>query len=342
MIEHARHLLGSSRPAASASPGAVIITGGTSGIGRCTAALFSRQGWRVGLIARGWAGLDSTREELERAGGQVEAVSADVANAEAVEDAADELEALLGPIAIWVNCAGNGVFGRFLTVPDDEFRRVTDVTYHGTVNGTRAALRKMLPRDRGTIINVCSGIAHHGMPLLSCYSGAKHAVRGFTDSIRGELRQDGVKIRITIIYPPAVNTPFFSHAVTHMEKAPRPMRPVYQPDVVAKAVLRAASKPRRRVQVGSVTKLFGLVSALAPGLMDLAISRLGYDGQMTDCPLAASLRNPTLFTPSVVPSGAHGPFLPPRRRRLIGWLGRRRVLLPAAAISALGLASWIR
>ncbi len=343
MHEHASHRLGSSRFAPPASAGVVVITGGSSGIGRCTANLFSRQGWRVGLIARGWAGLDAAREELEWAGGQAEAVAADVADAQAVEDAADELEALLGPIGVWVNCAGNGVFGRFLTVPNREFRRVTDVTYHGTVNGTRAALRKMLPRDRGAIINVCSGIAHHGMPLLSSYSGAKHAVRGFTDSIRGELRQDGSNVRISLIYPPAVNTPFFSHAVTHMEKPPRPMKPVYQPELVARAVVRAAAKPRRRVQIGSVTKLFGVVSALAPGLIDQAVKRLGYAGQMTDCPLAAALRNPTLFAPSLFPSGIHGPFLaPPRPGRMLHWLRRRRVLLPAAAISALGLASWIR
>lgn len=342
MNNFAPQMFKSSPAAAAPSSGVVIITGGTSGIGRCTANLFSRHGWRVGLIARGWAGLDAARDELECAGVQAEAVSADVANAQAVEDASDELEALLGPIDVWVNCAGNGVFGRFLSVPDEEFRRVTEVTYNGTVNGTRAALRKMLPRDRGTIINICSGIAHHGMPLLSSYSGAKHAVRGFTDSIRGELRQDRAKVRITIIYPPAVNTPFFSHAVTYMEKPPRPMDPVYQPDVVAKAVLRAAARPRARVQVGGVTKLFGVFSALAPGLIDRAVNRLGYAGQMTDCPLAAALHNPTLFAPSGFASGAYGPFIPPVRRRMFHWLRRRRVLLPAAALSALGLASWIR
>lgn len=328
------------------SPGqVVVITGGSSGIGRCTAALFGRQGWRVGLIARGWPGLDCARAELESQGGQAEAVSADVADADAVEAAADELEALLGPIDVWVNCAGNGVFGRFLSVPDREFRRVTDVTYTGTVNGTRAALRRMLPRDRGTIINVCSGIAHHGMPLLSSYSGAKHAVRGFTDAIRGELNQDGSRVRITMIYPPAVNTPFFSHAVSYMERPPRPMNPVYQPEIVAAAVLRAAARPRRLVQVGAVTAVFGLMSALFPGMIDRAIKRLGYDGQMTDCPLAAALRDPTLFAPSLKPSGAHGPFEAKARKiKLPAWFGRHRVLLQAgmALSAAAGLAAWVR
>ena len=192
----------------------------------------------MGIIARGQAGLDCARSELERAGGVVHTMSADVADTGAVEDAAAQLEILLGPIDVWINAAGNAVFGRFWTIPDEEFRRVTDVTYLGTVNGTRAALRHMLPLDTGVIVNVCSGIAYHGMPLLSSYSGAKHAVRGFTDAIRAELRQERSNVRVAIIFPPAVNTPFFSHAATHMERPPRPMRPVYQPDPVAEGIFR--------------------------------------------------------------------------------------------------------
>ncbi len=314
----------------------VVITGGSSGIGRCTAAFFSRNGWQVGLIARGQASLDSAREEIAQAGGVVHAICADVADAAALEDASARLQALLGPIDVWINSAGNGVFGRFLSVPDQEFRRVTEVTYLGTVNGTRAALRHMLPRDAGVVVNVCSGIAFHGMPLLSSYSGAKQAVRGFTDSIRAELRQDGSKVRVAIVFPPAVNTPFFSHAPTYMERPPRPMRPVYQPDPVAEGIYRAATRGGREVTVGSVTILFGVMSKLFPRLIERAIYRLGYAGQMTSCPQAAALRDPTLFAPSLRAAGMRGPFGGGARRYSMQmWLSRHRFLVPASlAVSA--------
>ncbi len=323
----------------------VVITGGSSGIGLCTASLFSRKGWHVGLIARGQVGLDSARDVLAREGGVVHAVSADVADASALEAAASRLESLLGPIDVWINGAGNGVFGKFLSVPDLEYRRVTEVTYFGTVNGTRAALRRMLPPDRGVIVNVCSGIAFHGMPLLSSYSGAKHAVRGFTDAIRAELRQERVNIRIAIVFPPAVNSPFFSHAVTHMERPPRPMRPVYQPELIAEGIFRAATGQRRAVTIGSVTVLFGLLSALFPRLIEGAIFRLGYEGQMTDCPQAAALREPTLFAPSPRPAGMRGPFdAQAQRFSLRRWLGGRGLLVPAGVAISLGLllAAWLR
>lgn len=321
----------------------VVITGGSSGIGRCTAALFIRNGWRVGLIARGQANLDCARQELERAGGIVHTVSADVADAVALEDAASRLESLLGPIDVWINGAGNAVYGRLLSVPDEQFRRVTEVTYLGTVNGTRAALRRMLPLDAGAIVNVCSGIAYHGMPLLSSYSGAKHAVRGFTDAIRAELRQDHSKVRIAIVFPPAVNTPFFNHSVTHMERPPRPMWPVYQPDPIAEAIFRAATRRQREVAVGTVTVMLGLTSALFPRLIDAAVFRLGYAGQMTSCPKAAALRNPTLFAPSAMPGGMRGPF-EARRFSLQVWFSRHQFVFPVgiAISAAILLAACIR
>jgi short-subunit dehydrogenase len=322
-----------------------VVTGGSSGIGRCTAALFSRNGWNVGLIARGQAGLESARAELARSGGVVHAISVDVSDAAALEDAAMRLTALLGPIDVWINGAGNGVFGRFLSVPEQDFRRVTEVTYLGTVNGTRAALRHMLPRDAGAVVNICSGIAFHGMPLLSSYSGAKHAVRGFTDSIRAELRQDRSKVRISIVFPPAVNTPFFSHAPTYMERLPRPMSPVYQPDPVAEGIFRAATKTSCEVTIGGVTKLFSLIGGLFPRLIEAAIFHLGYDGQMTDCPHAAALREPTLFAPSPNPGGILGPFDRHTRRWMPpAWLSRRhRLLLPTgvAVSAAVLLAAYI-
>ena len=224
---------------------------------------------------------------------------------EALEQAAATIERALGPMDVWVNCAGNGTYGRFLDTPAEEFRRVTDVTYLGTVNGTRAALRRMLPRDRGRIVNVCSAVAFRGVPLLSSYTGAKHAVRGFGQSICAELAEDGSQVRLTTIFPPAVNTPFFDHAPSYMGHAGRPMAPVYQPEVVAQAIHLAAIGGGREMPVSFTSVLFAIAARLAPSLVDRAIGRLGYDGQAaaTDAPSAT-----TLFEPSRDASPARGAF----------------------------------
>jgi len=220
-----------------------------------------------------------------------------------------------------------------MDVPEPEFNRVTGVTYLGMVNGTRAALRRMQPRDSGAIVNVCSAIAFHGMPLLSSYSGAKHAVRGFTKAVRRELRQDGSRVRLTTIYPPAVNTPFFSHAASHMGRPPRPMRPVYQPEVVAGAIHLAVMSRRPEMQVGGVTVLFALAAKLAPGLVGKAILRLGPAGQTTDSPEAMRLRKPTLFAPSPDPSGIRGPFDDGARTFSVQmWASRHRAALAAGLV----------
>ncbi len=286
----------------------VIVVGASSGIGRATATLFARRGWRVGLIARGAAGLQSVQIEITSAGGHACLALADVCNAADLEAAAVSIEHALGLCTVWINCAGNGVYGRFLDVPAHEFDRVTDVTYRGTVNGTRVALRRMLPRDAGTVVNVCSAIAYHGMPLLTSYSGAKAAVRAFTDGVRAELAHEASGVHVTIVFPPAVNTPFFSHAVTHMRRPPRPAKPVYQPEIVAEGIFRAATSKQRQVRVGAITTLFDLGNRLVPALVDRAIGRLGYEGQETDSARAASLREPTMFAPSAHASGARGPF----------------------------------
>ena len=311
----------------------VVITGASSGIGRCTAALFSRRGWRVGLIARSGPGLDAACRDLALTGGCAVSSVADVSNAAVLERAAGFMEDALGPIDVWVNCAGNGVFGRFMDVQEREFDRVTTVTYLGTVNGTRAALRRMEPRGVGTIVNVCSAIAFHGMPLLSSYSGAKYAVRGFTKAVRRELRHDGSRIRLTTIYPPAVNTPFFSHAMSHMDRLPRPMWPVYQPDVVADSIYLAATSCRPEMQVGGVTVLFALATKLVPRLVSRAIRRLGSAGQTTDSLEVARVRKPTLFAPSPAPSGIRGPFDDGARASSVQmWASRHRAALAAGLV----------
>lgn len=316
-----------------------MITGASSGIGRCAAALFGSHGWHVGLIARGGAGLDSIRRELIGAGTRAAAIPADVSDPAALERAAVSLEQELGLITVWVNCAGNGVYGRFLDVTDEEFRRVTDVTYMGTVNGTRVALRRMVPRDAGTVINLCSAIAFGGLPVLSSYSGAKHAVRGFTDSVRHELIHDRSRVTLTTIFPPAVNTPFFSHAASHMAGSPRPAKPVYQPEIVADAILLAATCRRREVRVSGITVLFAFATRLVPALVNIAIQRLGFAGQQTDDAEAVRLREPTLFAPSARASGPHGPFGAESRGFSVQmWLNRRRGMAALGLIVAAALA----
>lgn len=207
----------------------VVITGASSGIGRCTAALFARQGWGVGRIARGTEGLAAARIDVEATGALAARAQADVTDSATLTEAANAIVAALGPLDVWINCAGNGVYGYFDDVPEIEFRRVTDVTYHGTVNGTRVALMHMRARGFGSIINVCSAVAFHGLPLMSSYAGARAAVRAFSQAVKGELRLERSPIRVSTAFPPAVNTPFFSHSPSHMGWPARPAWPVYQP-----------------------------------------------------------------------------------------------------------------
>ena len=263
---------------------------------------------REASAARGKAGLQAIHAELSAAGVRAAAFAADVAFGDELEAAATFLEQELGPVRAWVNCAGNGVYSPFLSVPEEEFRRVTDVTYLGTVNGTRVALRRMVPRKAGNVVNVCSAIAFQGLPMLSSYSGAKHAVRGFTESVQHELDHADCRVWLTTVYPPAVNTPFFSHAVSHMPQSPRPAKPVYQPEIVADAILLGVQTGRREVKVSGTTLVFALACSVLPGLVHKAIQRLGSAGQMTDRADVAQLRDPTMFAPSRIASGAHGPF----------------------------------
>ncbi|MCB8874181.1 SDR family oxidoreductase [Acidisoma silvae] len=291
-----------------AHPPVVVITGGSSGIGRCTAGIFAGQGWRVGLIARGAAGLAAAADDVRAAGTRVAVAVADVTDNAALARAAAGLEAELGPVTAWVNAAGNGVYGRFVDVPEAEFRQVTEVTYLGTVNGTRAALALMRPRNKGSIVNVCSGVVFHGLPLMTSYSGAKAAVRGFGQALRIELLFEKSRIRVSTVFPPAVNTPFFAHAISHMGWPARPVPPVYQPDVIARGIYMAARSGRPEMTISGTVACFALLSRIAPIWTGAVIRRLGVDGQRSREDAAVEQAQPTVFAPSDQASCVHGVF----------------------------------
>ena len=292
--------------------GVVAITGGSSGIGLATAELFARRGWHVGLIARGAGPLEAARIAVLAAGGnnggRVVAHAADVTDSDALRQAATAIAAGLGPIDVWINNAGVSVFAPFADVSEREFERVTDVVYMGTVRGTRVALEHMRPRDAGVIVNICSAIGLRGVPLQSAYSGAKYALRGFAEAIRAELAHEGSRVRVTTVYPPSVNTPFYSHATGRLDGLPRPPPPIYQPELVADAIFFAATNRRRDVLVGGQTVQTGLLNALAPGLADLLSAKIAPRAQTSHNQGIADARDENLFTPSTRSSGTHGAF----------------------------------
>jgi NAD(P)-dependent dehydrogenase (short-subunit alcohol dehydrogenase family) len=318
----------------------VVITGATSGVGRATSVAFAERGWRVALLARGADGLEAAAKDVESLGGTPLAIATDVSSAEEVEAAANDAEARLGPIDVWVNDAMTSVFAPFLWMEADEFRRVTEVTYLGAVHGTMSALRRMVPRDRGVIVQVGSALAHRSIPLQSAYCGAKHAVHGFTQSVRTELLHDRSGVRLTEVHLPAMNTPQFDRCRSHMPRRPQPVPPIYQPEVAAKAIVWAAEHPRREVWVGGTTAATVLANRVAPGLLDRYLARTGFDAQQTDEPAEDSPGN--LWAPLPGDPGAHGRF--DRRshaRSLESGIGRHRRLAAAgvvAAAAAAGLA----
>ena len=291
-----------------ASSRVVVITGASSGIGRSTAELFAKNGWRVGLIARSADNLDATRKDVVTAGGTASVAIADVADSTALEAAAAHIEGELGPIDVWVNNAGVGVYGRFMDIPEDEFRQLTETNYFGTVNGTRVALRRMLPRNQGTVVQILSAISYRAVPLQSPYSGSKYALRGFTEAVRSELANDNSAVHLTMVHPPAVNTPFYNHAVSHMPKPVRPPPPVYQPEIVADAIYLAATTRRREVKVTAATVGLAVMNKVAPGVLDFFSGKFGVAAQQSDQGGAVAMRDPNLSGPGKAPSSTHGPF----------------------------------
>lgn len=282
-----------------------VITGGTQGIGRATAQAFAKAGWAVAVLGRGEARLRSTETELQGLGVPVLALKTDVADASAVDAAADRVEAELGPIAVWVNNAMATVIAPADKISPDEWRRVTDVTYHGVVFGTLAALRHMRSRGRGHIIQVSSGLAVRSAPLQAAYCGAKAAVTGFTDSLRSELIHDGSKVALTTVYLPAVNTPQFDRSRNHTGQAQNAPDPVYDPRLCAEAILSAARAPSREVWVGRSVLEMVAAQAFAPGLADKQAAKM-WEAQLRDQPPAMPEGN--LFEPGLGDPGIDGPF----------------------------------
>lgn len=299
----------------------IVITGATAGVGRATARLAAERGASVGLIGRDAPALEDLRRELEMFHVPVRWVQCDVADARAVDAAADTFERELGPIDVWVNNAMLTVFSMAESLQAEEIRRVTEVTYLGSVHGTLAALRHMRPRNRGVIVQVGSALAYRGIPLQAAYCGAKHALRGFLDSLRAELHSKSRSIKLTAVHLPAVDTPQFDWARTHRSREPRPVAPVYTPEVAARAVLRAAARPKREYWLGGRTALTILANAVAPGLLDRYLGSQAVEGQHTDEPVLPD-REDNLYEP--VP-GKH------RERGRFGEESRTRALLLSEA-----------
>lgn len=323
----------------------VVLTGASAGVGRATARALAREGARIALIARDPAQLEATAAEVRRLGGSALVLPLDVADAGAVDEAASRVEAELGPIDLWINDAMATVFAFVKDITADEYRRVTETTYLGTVNGTLSALRRMLPRDHGTIVQVGSALAYRGIPLQSAYCGAKHAIKGFTESLRAELLHDGSGVRVTLVHLPGLNTTQFGFVRTRLPRAPRPVAPVYQPEIAAEAIVWASHHPRRReLWVGGSTALTIAGTKLLPGLGDRYLARTAVDGQQTDEPAGEErLRTDYLFSPVPGDRGAHGPFddeATSHSPQL--WLTRHRAALWAGAAGLAAGAAGLR
>ncbi len=323
----------------------VVITGASGGIGRATARLYGARGAKVALLARGEAGLQAAAGEVEDAGGTALVIPVDTADYEQLAQAASQVEDELGPIDVWINDAFTSVFAPFTEISPEEFTRVTQVSYLGFVYGTRVALDKMLPRDRGTIVQVGSALAYRGIPLQTAYCGAKHAIQGFNEALRCELMHDKSGVHVTMVQMPAVNTPQFDWVLSRLPRHAQPVPPIYQPEVAARAVAYAADHPgRREYWVGASTAATLAANAIVPGLLDRYLARTGFSSQQTDQP--ASPDAPVnLWEPADGKGGhdfgAHGAFDDRSHARSPQlWASHHHGLLVAAGVlGAAGLAA---
>lgn len=322
-----------------------VVTGASGGIGRATARALAARGDAVALIARGEDGLAAAAEDVRRAGGTPLPLEVDVADFAAVDEAAERAEKELGPIDLWVNDAFSSVFARFADIEMAEFRRTTEVSYLGYVHGTKAALNRMLPRDRGVIVQVGSALAYRGIPLQSAYCGAKHAIQGFHESLRVELMHDKRNVHVTMVQMPAVNTPQFGWVLSRLPRKAQPVPPIYQPEVAARAVLYAADHPKRREYwVGGSTAATLAANALAPGILDRYLARTGFDSQQTD-----EKRDPdepvNLWEPAdgsgEPDAGAHGGFDDKAKNRSFQlWASQHHGLVAAAGGALVAGLGW--
>jgi NAD(P)-dependent dehydrogenase (short-subunit alcohol dehydrogenase family) len=316
----------------------VVVTGASAGVGRAIACEFGKHGAAVALLARSRDGLEGATQEVDRLGGRALPIQTDVSDDEQVERAAETIERELGPIDVWINNAMVSVLSPAIEMTAEEYRRVTDVTYLGYVYGTLAALRRMIPRNRGVIVQIGSALAYRAIPLQSAYCAAKHAVQGFTESLRSELIHDGSHVHLTTVQLPAVNTPQFSWIKTRMPRHPQPVPPIYQPEVIARAVYWAAHHRRREFTVGCPTVQAIVGDKFIPGLLDHYLAYIGYDAQQTQ-ELVQPDRLNNLY--DVLPGdyyGARGEFSDRALNYSIqSWINRYRDWL---ALGGLGLAAW--
>jgi NAD(P)-dependent dehydrogenase (short-subunit alcohol dehydrogenase family) len=314
----------------------VVVSGASAGVGRAVARAYGERGASVALLARGTKGLAGAAADVRAAGGRALELPTDVADHEQVYAAAERTEAEFGPIDIWVNVAFSGVFAPATQITPEEFKRTTEVSYLGFVYGTKAALDRMLPRNRGAIVQVGSALAYRGIPLQSAYCGAKHAIQGFTESVRAELLHDKSDVHITMVQLPAVNTPQFDWVLSRLPHRAQPVPPIYQPEVVAKAIAYAAEHPgRREYWVGATTVGTLIGDKFAGGLLDRYLGRTGFDSQQTPEPQPADAPA-NLWEPVDGPDGrdhgAHGRFDDKAMSRSPQlWASRHHGLLGAAA-----------
>jgi short-subunit dehydrogenase len=319
------------------TPEVVVITGASAGVGRATAVAFARRGGRVGLLARGRDGLEGARTEVESAGGKALVIPTDVSDADAVEEAARRVEEDLGPIEVWVNNAMTSVFSPVKEMTPDEFRRVTEVTYLGYVYGTLAALRRMLPRNRGHVVQVGSALAYRGIPLQAAYCASKHAIQGFTESLRSELIHDRSAVQLTMVQMPALNTPQFGWVRSRLPRKAQPVPPIFQPEVAAEAIYWAAHHGRDELWVGlsAVKAIVG--NRIIPRALDRYLARIGYDAQQTDG-LADPDRKDNVYEPVPGDAGAHGDFDDRSSDRCYQWWANTHRGWLLAGTTAAGLA----
>jgi NAD(P)-dependent dehydrogenase (short-subunit alcohol dehydrogenase family) len=316
----------------------VVVTGASAGVGRATVRAFADRGASIGLLARNREALEAARQEVEERGGRALVLPTDVADPDQVEAAAEAVERELGPIDVWVNNAMASVFSPVLEMKPEEYRRVTEVTYLGYVWGTLSALRRMVPRDRGSIVQVGSALAYRGIPLQSAYCGAKHAIQGFCDSLRSELIHDGSQVRLCMVQMPALNTPQFGWVKSRLPRKPQPVPPIFQPEVAARAIVWAADHDRREVYVGWPTVKAIVGDKIAPGFADRYLAKNGYDSQQYDG-LADPHRADNLWEPVPGDHGAHGTFDERAKGRSVQlWANLHRGWLALAGIGIVGAA----